>query len=60
MMTRRNKLIALSIIGLILIGVFILWGLTSNNWRYFLSIRTPKILAIIVTSWAIGFSFKVL
>ena len=56
MKTRKNKLIALTIIALILIGIFILWGLTANNWRYFISIRSPKILAIIVTSWAIGFS----
>ena len=56
MKTRRNKLVALSIIALVLIGTFLVLGLTGNNYGYFLSIRTPRILAIIITSWAIGFS----
>lgn len=54
--TKRKKILALTISAIVLIAIFLLWGLNSNNWRYFLSTRTPKILAIILTSWSIGFS----
>lgn len=56
MMKNRNKLRFLGILSTVLIFMFILWGLKSTNWRYFLSVRTPKIIAIVMTGGAIAFS----
>lgn len=55
-MKNRKKLSLLGYISIVLILLFILWGLKSTNWRYFLSVRTPKVIAIILTGGAIAFS----
>lgn len=55
-MNNKRKIVLLSILSLVLISLFILWGLNSNNWRYFLSVRTPKAIAIVMTGGAIAFS----
>lgn len=51
----RAKLSILSAFAVLLIGIFLFMGLGSN-WDYALPRRTVKILAIIITSIAIGFS----
>ena len=52
----KNKLYLLTIILLILIVLFIGIGLNTNNWKYVLSRRIPKVLAILFTGSAIAFS----
>lgn len=55
-MGKKKKIWILSIISLALIGGFILIGLNSKNWAYFLSTRMPKVVAIVITGGAIALS----
>lgn len=55
-MANKRKIRFLAVIGIILIVLFVALGLKSSNWRYFLSRRIPKIMAIVLTGGAIGFS----
>ncbi len=57
---RRNKLIyILAAFSLMLILGFVLIGINSNNFDYFISRRVPKVAAIIITGVAIAFSSTV-
>ncbi|MCK9443729.1 MAG: iron chelate uptake ABC transporter family permease subunit [Tissierellaceae bacterium] len=55
-MANRRKIRLLAVISIILVILFVTWGLKSSNWGYFLSKRIPKIMAIVLTGGAIGFS----
>lgn len=55
-MKDRNKIILLIIVLIGLSLAFILPNLTIDNYRFFLSQRIPKVLAIILTGGAIAFS----
>ena len=46
----------LTFLAIILMALFLVIGLKANNWRYLLSNRTPKIIAILVTGTAISLS----
>jgi len=57
---KRNKLIyILAAFSLMLILGFVLIGINSNNFDYFISRRVPKVAAIIITGVAIAFSSTV-
>lgn len=58
-MKSKKKLYLLSIILLVLVILFLGLGLSSNSWRYALSRRIPKTIAIILTGSAIAFSSMV-
>lgn len=55
-MNNRQKLTLLSILAAILVVLFIVIGLKTTNYKYFLSIRTPKVFAIVFTAIAIAIS----
>ncbi|MFA5576818.1 MAG: iron chelate uptake ABC transporter family permease subunit [Tissierellaceae bacterium] len=55
-MENKRTIRLLLILNLILIFLFLAWGLKSSNWAYFLSKRLPKLLAIILTGGSIAFS----
>lgn len=55
-MSHKKKLMFLIGISIVLILVFLLIGINSNNFEYLLYRRIPKIYAIILTGSAIGFS----
>lgn len=56
MMTKNQKIAILVISSIVLIILFIIPGLTSDNYSYLLSRRLPKIVAIIITAVAIALS----
>lgn len=56
MMTKNQKIGILVISSIVLIILFIIPGLTSDNYGYLLSRRLPKIVAIIITAVAIALS----
>ena len=56
MMTKNQKIAILVISSIMLIILFIIPGLTSDNYGYLLSRRLPKILAIVITAVAIALS----
>ncbi len=57
---KRNKLLyILAVFSLMLILGFVLIGINSNNFDYFISRRVPKVAAIIITGVAIAFSSTV-
>ena len=53
---KKRKIYMLTFLATILIALFLVMGLKANNWRYLLSKRTPKIIAILVTGTAISLS----
>lgn len=53
---KKRKIYILTFLAIILIVLFLILGLKSSNWRYLLSKRTPKIIAIIATGIAISLS----
>jgi iron complex transport system permease protein len=55
-MTKNQKIGILVISSIVLIILFIIPGLTSDNYGYLLSRRLPKIVAIIITAAAIALS----
>ncbi len=57
--TDKRKLQLLAVISLALIALYVLVGLNADNWRYALSLRLPKTLAIILTGAAIAYSTTV-
>ncbi|WP_413701833.1 iron chelate uptake ABC transporter family permease subunit [Psychromonas sp. KJ10-10] len=55
-MTDNSKILLLVILILIFAGYLLGHGLTADNYEYFLSKRTPKIIAIILAGVAIALS----
>ncbi|USD63996.1 iron chelate uptake ABC transporter family permease subunit [Vibrio sp. SCSIO 43136] len=53
-MSDRNKLILLGIISLIGCALYLGHGLNADNYQYFLSRRIPKVIAMILASFAIA------
>ena len=56
MKSNSKKLIVLSIVAIALIGLFLSIGVTSTNFQYAMYRRIPKIIAMVLTGAAIGFS----
>ena len=52
----KKSIVILLVLALVLIVSFLFIGVNSNNIRYALYRRIPKIYAIILTGGAIGFS----
>lgn len=52
----RSKLLMLTLASLVVIVLYVVVGLNSRNWQYALSLRLPKVIAIVVTGCAIAFS----
>ena len=50
------KMVLLAVVCVIMIGVFIGQGLTWDNYEFFLSLRAPKILSIVLAAVAISAS----
>ena len=46
----------LALLSVVLVALFVLWGLNSGNWEYNLSRRFKKIAAIAITGMSIGLS----
>ncbi len=55
-MKDHKKLLLLFVLCLVLIVLYLSLGLNSRNWDYALPRRVPKLLAIVITGSAIGFS----
>ncbi|PWI34750.1 ABC transporter permease [Vibrio albus] len=53
-MADKYKLIILAVICILVMGLFLGSGLTADNYQYFLSIRTPKVLAMILAAIAVA------
>lgn len=53
---KKRRIYMLTFLAIILMALFLVIGLKANNWRYLLSNRTPKIIAILVTGTAISLS----
>lgn len=52
----RFKIIFLAVVSVVITGLFIGQGLNADNYSFFLSLRIPKVLAIILASVAISVS----
>lgn len=50
----KSKIIALLLLSLVMAALFIGYGLTADNYEYFLSRRVPKVLAMVIAGFAIG------
>lgn len=55
-MKNNKKLIILTIVAVALIGLFLAIGVNGANYQYAMYRRIPKIIAMILTGAAIGFS----
>lgn len=55
-MKDRRLIIILSTLSLFVIALYLLYGLSFDNWRYPLSLRLPRLLAFVLTSVTIAFS----
>lgn len=55
-MKNNKKIIILTIVAAALIGLFLSIGVNSTNYQYVMYRRIPKIIAMILTGSAIGFS----
>ena len=55
-MKNKKKLIILSIVAVALIGLFLTIGVNSANYQYAMYRRIPKVIAMVLTGAAIGFS----
>lgn len=55
-MKNNKKLIILSIVAVALIGLFLTIGVNSANYQYAMYRRIPKVIAMVLTGAAIGFS----
>lgn len=55
-MKNNKKIIILTIVAVALIGLFLSTGVNSANYQYAMYRRIPKIIAMILTGSAIGFS----
>lgn len=52
----KRKIYALAVIAVIFIALYLVQGLNESNWRFNLSKRIPKVIAIILTGTSISFS----
>lgn len=52
----KRKLVALALLVAVVSALYIGVGLNSRNWQYALSLRIPKLIAILITGCAIAFS----
>lgn len=50
----KRKIIILSLIAIISLVLFVVWGLTVKNYRFNLSIRIPKVLGILIAGTTIS------
>lgn len=55
-MSHRKKIVILAFVFMLLIVLYLTWGLKPLSWRYALSRRIPKTIAIVLTSFALSFS----
>lgn len=54
MVNKKRRIIIMSIVALIFLTLYIVWGLNANNYRYNLSVRIPKVLGIFIAGGAIA------
>jgi len=50
----KKQIIIMSIIAIISLILFIVWGLTAKNYRFNLSLRIPKVLGILIAGGSIS------
>lgn len=50
----KKQIIIMSIMSLIFLTLFIVWGLTAKNYRFNLSLRIPKVLGILIAGGTIS------
>lgn len=55
-MSFRKKIVYLAVLSGILIVLFLCIGVNANNWKYVLSRRIPRVIAITITGGSIAFS----
>lgn len=58
-LTDRKKILLVAALSIVFILLFIVIGLSSSNYKYLLSRRIPKVLAILITGIAIAISSTV-
>ena len=54
MKKNKKQIIIMSIMALIFLTLFIVWGLTAKNYRFNLSLRIPKVLGILIAGGTIS------
>ena len=54
MKKNKKQIIIMSIIALIFLTLFVVWGLTAKNYRFNLSLRIPKVLGILIAGGTIS------
>lgn len=54
MKNNKKQIIIMSIIALVSITLYIVWGLNAKNYRFNLSLRIPKVLGILIAGGAIS------
>lgn len=54
--TVDKKIILLSLLSIIGMLIYLFWGITADNYGYFLPKRAIKVLTILIVSFAIGYS----
>ena len=55
-MKDRTKFLILVLLALLVIGLYLSLGLTPKNYKYALSRRVPKVIAIVATAFSIAVS----
>lgn len=54
MSKNKKKIILMSIIAIVLLTLYVVWGLTAKNYRFNLSLRIPKVLGILIAGGTIS------
>ena len=54
MKNNRKQIIIMSIIALVSITLYVVWGLNAKNYRFNLSLRIPKVLGILIAGGTIS------
>ena len=55
-MKDKKKLYILLVVAVVLVGLFLFFGLNENNFHYNLERRIPRVFAIVITGGSIAFS----
>ena len=54
MSKNKKQIITMSIIAIVFLTLFVVWGLTAKNYRFNLSLRIPKVLGILIAAGTIS------
>lgn len=54
MSKNKKQIITMSILAIVFLTLYVVWGLTAKNYRFNLSLRIPKVLGILIAGGTIS------